>query len=305
MGDVNPFTEAAIPHVQPANSGTIVPEAASNQTETTQNQHEPALKPSEDPKDLRLRQQFVALTKKEREILQRQQALSEREKRVTEWEEKKKNAKSKPLDWLKEGDLDLDYLTSYVLNDNKPTESMEVKELRTQLEQVKKEIAERDAKAKAKEEELVIREFKSDMTHFIKSAGEKYELIQANDAYETVYNVINLHYEQTGKIMSFEDASNRTEAWLEGQAQQDYEKLSKLKKLQAKLNLSKAEEKSESSKDEDGFASALMKPKTIPGSQAERPKTLTNQVSIPTRSERRLTREESLAEAAKLLRWHD
>ena len=106
---------------------------------------------------------------------------------------------------------------------------------------------------------------------------EAYELIKLNDAKELVFDVIQEFYQSTGRVLSVEEATKHTEEHLESEARKVFE---------AKRFKQPAKEKQE------------------PGEKKAAP-TLSNTQSseVPSIGDVKLSREESLKDAAKLIRW--
>ena len=47
----------------------------------------------------------------------------------------------------------------------------------------------------------------------------QYELIQANEANDIIYDVIEEHYNETGRILDIEEAAEAVESYLEEEAE--------------------------------------------------------------------------------------
>ena len=125
--------------------------------------------------------------------------------------------------------------------------------------------------------------YKNELTNFVND-NDKYELIRANDAVDVVYEVIEQHYNETQRILSKEEAADQVEAYLE----EEVEKLLNLNKVKSKTGALEASPKSEP---------------TTPQKVQKAP-TLSNAHSATaSNSSRPLTREESVATAASLLKW--
>jgi hypothetical protein len=245
-------------------------------------------KPEEKKEEEGMGRRYAQLARREREILQREHSLKGRESQFKEYEQAKANAKKNPKAYIEAVGLTYDDLTSYFLNDEKPTETMEMKQLREELAQVREDIAKEKKDSESAKEKAIIEGFKRDMVHTINQDPDKFELIRSQNEYETVYTIIEQHWRRTGELMPVAFAAEQVEKFLEGEAK----KLLGIKKLQARP--------------EPSPLTGDSKPKIPqPGHQAERPKTLTNQVEVPSRQVRRMTREESLSNSAKLLRWNE
>jgi len=149
----------------------------------------------------------------------------------------------------------------------------QIDELKSQLEQ--KAAAEEEAKYNG-----ILTNFKKQITDHIGN-NEQYELIRANDAQELVYDVIAAHHEETEEILDIARAADLVEEHLLAEAKRHLE-LNKIK--------------------------GLLQPKEQPKSETTKKvesKTLSNAVSTkaPQPVTRKLSNEESMKEAAKLLKW--
>lgn len=241
---------------------------------------------------------FAALSRKEKEIRQRETQYQSEMKRIeaekaelSKWREEKQTAESvfqaklkeNPLKTLEELGLTYEDLTRMQLNEQNPTPEMLIKRTRQELESgYKKELEELRQSMKQKEEqeetkkhEQTVTGFKKEISNFVDANADTYELIKMNDAQETVFEVIQEYYQETGRLLSIEEAAKYTEEVLESEAR---------KVLEAKRFKQPAKQPSEA-------------PKTTP--------TLSNALSseAPHQGEKKLTREESLARAAKMIRW--
>jgi len=198
-----------------------------------------------------------------------------------------------PLETLKELGLDYSTLTDLAINDGKMSPEMQMKLMQedldskyekkfgSQIEELKAEIA---AKEKAESEARVqnaVEEFNNKINDHITSNAEEYELISANKANNLVYDVIEQHYNDSGRMLDVKEAADAVESYLLDEAQ----KLMKLNKLSG---LRKEAE-----------------PVNKPDLFRQSPTTLSNVQSAqtPKLAERKLSNEESKAKAAQLIKW--
>lgn len=201
------------------------------------------------PEDDAFSRKFAALSKKERQIRQREQQLNAKmadlEARLKSLEPKEevkapsipieKRLKQNPLETLRELGLSYEKLTELALNDGKMSmedkvemikEELEAKHM-SEIEKLREELREKEKKTEQEKYDEVIQNFMVDLTSFVNSNEDDYELIRANDAVSVVYNVIEQHHAKTGRILSNKEAADHVEAHLLEEAQ----KLLKLKKL--------------------------------------------------------------------------
>ncbi len=251
---------------------------------------------------------FAALSRREKQLRERESQLDQKlamlEERLskldTPKEEPKKpelpielRLKKDPLNVLAELGLSYDKLTQLALNDGKLTPDMQLELMRQEMDQkyssefenLKKELVDRDKRLEEEKYNEVVTNFKHDLTNFVNN-DDKYELIRANDAVDVVFDVIEQHYNDTGRIMSKDEAADQVEAYLE----EEVEKLLKLNKLKSKLGQQKP-----------------VNPPPQESKMAPKAPTLSNthSATVSKPSGGYLTREQSVASAASLLKWND
>lgn len=263
---------------------------ATTPTETTQVTPETTQTPED-----KFAPKFAALSKKEREIKrlqdqmrQREQLLAEKEAKLAAFEEKKKRARENPLDYLAEGELTYDDLTQYYLNGKKPSPETKVGVLESKLQDLEKKLQDKLKEEEESKKLSKVREFQSEIAKKMTADVEKYELLNTFGNAETVYNLIDQHYQETGSIMDIEEACDLAESYFEKEAEAQAEKMLKLKKLATKFGSLKESPKAE----------------VRPTPTENRP-TLTNELSqnLPTRSDRPMTDRERLKKAAELIKF--
>jgi len=206
-----------------------------------------------------LSSQFAALAKKEKRILSEKQAVDARVKELEEklklyeqFESKKKEAKTNPLDYLSEAGLSYDELTQFMLNGGKPKEKDKTSELEQKLNAFMEQ-AERDKKSQAElqekqlqeQEEKVIQQFKDNVKKHIEAKKDTYELVNLYDAQDLVISTIEAHYEKTQEILDLDDAASKVEEYLEGEAK----KIANTNKFKDKFKLDDVKKDSVEKKD--------------------------------------------------------
>jgi hypothetical protein len=256
---------------------------------------------------------FAALSRREKELRERESQIQEQySSKLAELEAKIESLnapkeeevqkepelpleyrlKKDPLGTLAELGLSYDQLTNLALNDGKLTTEMQMQLMKEDLESkyngkfesLQNELLERDKRQEEQKYEETVTNFKNELTDFVNNSDDKYELIQANDAVDVVYEVIEEHYKDTGRIMSKDEAADQVENYLEG----EIEKLMKLSKLKNKFGLQEA-----------------LKEQAKPAPVQASP-TLSNAHSAAaSKPSRPKTRDESLAYATSLLKWND
>jgi hypothetical protein len=234
---------------------------------------------------------WAKIAAKEAEIAAKQKEIELRDKdlegkltSVKEYEDALSNAKTAPLEALKKLGVSYEELTQFLLNDQKPTPELKIKSLEDQIvaltNKINKQEEEQKQKVTKAEQDSFnesINAYKADLKKAVDAKADDYELIIANKAYDLVFEVQKVHFEETkGKELSLEDAAKQVEEYLFKQAQS----LLKLKKLQ---------------------------PKPVePETQKQQSVTLTDSTMTAPVSEaprRAMSRDQRLKEAAKLIRW--
>lgn len=217
------------------------------ETKTAETQTETPTETKTETKPDVFSERFAALTKKEKliqrsrdEVRALKDSLTKREADLAAREERAKQFESinNPLEALKLKGWSYDDLTNFVLNNEKPTPDKEIQLVRSELQKIREEQAaekqrQTEAQTKAHENELAsaIDQFKSEVTSFVKSKADDYELINLFDQSGLVYDTIKQYYETNQKLLSVKDGCDLVEKYLETKAT----KIAKAKKLQSVL----------------------------------------------------------------------
>jgi len=200
---------------------------------------------------------FAALSRKEKALRERESdyesKFEEMERKLSEYEAKNKEPevdwehmlRNDPLKALEEAGLGYDKLTELALNDGRLTPDMQMAAMREEIERDYRrkfeDLEERlSAKEEAEQEEYynhVQDNFQNEIGDFVKQNGEDYELIGASEAEGLVYDVIEEHYNESGRILDLKEAADAVESYLEEEAG----KLMKLKKMSARLGINPKE----------------------------------------------------------------
>jgi len=109
---------------------------------------------------------------------------------------------------------------------------------RSKFEDLENRLVEKEKSLEEQRYEDIKLGFQNEIESFVNSNGEEFELIKANDANDVVYEVIEEHYNETGKILDIKEAAQAVESYLEDEA----EKLLKLGKLRSKFNVGDIEQ---------------------------------------------------------------
>ena len=266
------------------NDVVVNQEAAEPQVESNE------FKDLEPSQDSEFDRKFAALSRKEKALRDRELELEKKYGNKEKEIPLERRIRSNPLKALEELGLDYDKLTELALNDGRLTPDMQMKLMREELENDYKEkfnnLEERlNAKEKMEEEakyDAVKQGFVGEINSFINENKNDFEYVAHNDATDVVYDVIEEHYNETGRILDIKEAVQAVESYLEEEA----EKL---------LNLGKVKNRLNSMRDE------------YEQPQRQSQVTLSNAHSAQAneRVAKKLSDEESKREMARMLKWDE
>lgn len=215
MSDQSPVTaEAVLVHA----SQPPQPQAPVEPTDKSPEVPQPAeAKPEVNPQ---FAEKFAILTKKEKELYYKEQQMKDIQKRIQRYEELEKLKNENPYAFIKETGIDLEKtLLAAAKEGEEPTVDDKVSELQKRIDELMNKLQEKEQFEAKTKEERALEQFKSNLKdHIIKKADE-YELIHTNEAYDTVFDVIETHYKNTqaqgqGEILDFDKASQLVESYL-------------------------------------------------------------------------------------------
>jgi hypothetical protein len=141
--------------------------------------------------------------------------------------------------------------------------------LRQEIEAMKQAAAE-------KQQAEATNQFKQGIVEFISQAPDEYELITANEAHDAVFDFMVDYYRENQVELTFKEACDYVENYIDSQAN----KIASTKKFRSKFQASQEPGKQPSP--------------TLTGAAASNP--------VPS-TQRKMSPEESLANAAKLIKW--
>jgi hypothetical protein len=208
-----------------------------------------------------MRAKFAALAKKERfarmqsqRVKQLETQIAERERQISEreklWESEFKQS---PLEALKRRGYSYEDLTKAALNDGRFDPATEVKEVRSELERLRQEQADKEKKAQEAQtvaqqqaEQEAIDTFKGKIGSFIESNTEKYELTKLFDASDLVFQTVEEHFSRTQKILSIDEACGLVEQYLEAEIDRTAKGSKKFQSKYGQASKSDAKDKSKS-----------------------------------------------------------
>lgn len=181
-------------------------------------------------------QQQVAM---ERAKLKAEKELVEKEKgdpdyqRFKEWRGGK--AKANAMDVLKLHGLTYEDVALAQLNGGRATPEQAVEALRAEIADKEKKAEDARAAAKAEEDkrkqaeaQRLEEDFTEEVQEACKEAGDAAELVTMYEAWDLVKNAIRHHHAQTGKLMDYKTAIEKTEDFLAKQLLRARGKLDKL-----------------------------------------------------------------------------
>jgi len=224
---------------------------------------------------------------------QRRNNVQEVAQGASDLEHLRQVARTDPLQVLEKLGLSYDGLTRRVINDGKvPLEDKFAQQAR-EIEELKQinlnNVQERENRQIERDKKAIYGEMIDKITNLVEN-NDKYEMIKANNAHHTVYQVMQDQFERDGKILHFDQAADLVEKYFEDEAER-YFKSSKLRERYRGHWQPKPEE-----------AQAAE-----PSQQAavqQRPNTLSNELTsqVPARGGELLSKEESLQAAADIIR---
>lgn len=181
--------------------------------------------PERDPNAVR----FSALAKREKTIVRRQQELKAEQERFAQTKTQVETqrqaldiAKTDPLKAMELLGWTYDQVTQFVINNKQIPPDKHVLDVQKKVDALEK--AREDEKKQALEDEKeriaqesldVINGFKQNLNQFIEGKKDQYELVNLHGAQESVFQAIEMHFEQTGKVLSMEEAAGLIEEQLE------------------------------------------------------------------------------------------
>jgi hypothetical protein len=200
---------------------------------------------SAEPKEDKLTSaRFAALSKREKEIVRKEQEFKKSIEHAKYIEENMERFKRSPKTVLSELGLDYESFTKMYLDEldgKEPERKVEdfIKEIDEKHESRWKNLEEQQKELQEQKQQEVIDNFKKQIKENLSSEEslDKYELINVKKAYDVVYGVIEQHFNDTmgedgqGEILSIDEAADIVEKHFEEEAQT----FLKAKKLQSKV----------------------------------------------------------------------
>jgi len=230
---------------------------------------------------------FAALSRQEKELVAMKKEVQEQLKEVKEFQNLKKLLKENPPEFFEKMGTSYDDIVAKIIEAPAKQLTSEDK-LRLELEQVKKQIADKEAATQTAEQQRAVEGFKNEQKEFIIKEGTKFELINALGAYDTVFETAEEWVKEHKEIPKHDEIGLLVETYLKKEYGPLIEKLSKTTVFKDFFN--KAESIKEPLSETQSLQDLI--PKTI---------TQTMKQTSTSSDPRPKTRDELLHEAMKLL----
>ena len=233
---------------------------------------------------------FAALSRREKALRERESDLDRKYGNKEAEVPLERRLRQNPLKALEEMGLSYDQLTELALNEGRLTPDMQMKLMREELESDYKnkfEALENRLNDKDKSDEesrynAIKENFMGEIDYFVKGNKDAYEFVAHNEAREVVYDVIEEHYNETGRILDIKDAVDAVESYLEEEAGQ----LLQLNKMKSRLG-------------------SYREPEQEPPRQSQVTLSNAHSAQAHERAARSLSDEESKSAMAKMLQWDE
>lgn len=274
----------SMPGITSMTSGAPAPTESNVSRETKPPVETPTAPPEAlSPRFAKLASSEANLRKRSQEIREKERQLEIAQKAVGSLEELKKRASTDPVAVAKELGMSYETWTKALLSDGQTTPDTVYKELQSEIKELKDQLGKTVTDQQTKEYAEVERKWKVDVKTFAETNADKYELA-ANlgiPIEELVANKVKATYHTTKKMLRHDEALDL----LEKDVDNDLRTLLKTKKGQA-------------------IAKELLGLTQEPAPAKNPAPTLTNSAAAVqhTPREKFLGREESLAEAARLIK---
>ena len=182
---------------------------------------------------------FAALARKEKALLEQKKAMESEINDINEWKRAKEEAKRNPNKFLKAHGLDFETVAKFNLEGGEERTPSEIETLKEKLEKIEKETEAQRVAREEQEKQILERNYNEQINNFKKqieshvtSSTDKYEFINANpDHLNDVFELIELHFSNTQKILDIEQACQLVEDHIENEFKSKYAKINKLKGL--------------------------------------------------------------------------
>lgn len=164
---------------------------------------------------LEFARRFASLTKTEKRILAQKKQMDAERVEFEEFRRSKGLAKTNVAEFLKSHGLTYEEITEKILkNDPNATPEDRVALLQKQIDEDRAERQREKDDLLAEKQQAAIDNHRTAIRSHVDSLGDKYEIIAANDEYDTVFDVIEEHFMDSGEIMPIDKACQLVDDYL-------------------------------------------------------------------------------------------
>lgn len=182
---------------------------------------------------------LARVAKKESALLEQQKALEADIGLAKEFKSSKEMAKKDPIKLLQSLGLTFEDIARFQLEGGDAPSEDPISSLKSQIEEMKKSQMDKEEMAKQQEiereranHEAQVSTYKKTINDFVEANKDDFEFLAANpDHVDTVYEIIEQHYNNTQKILDFKEAAQLVEDELESEFKTKYASLKKIKGL--------------------------------------------------------------------------
>jgi len=175
---------------------------------------------------------FAALAKREKQVVEMERTIKESEEKIKYFNENFERITNSPKALIEElGYKDLNSFVTAALDEmdgkevqKTPEQLMKEMEAKNEerwnkLETEKEEQQRLQKEAQEAHSQKIIEKAKKDITEFVSTGDnlQKYELINAYSTFDSIYEAIEAEHEESGRIMSIEEAADRVEEIIEAE----------------------------------------------------------------------------------------
>lgn len=217
----------------------------------------------------RLRERMV----REKEARQAEIRLREREAKIKEAEDLQALAKKDPFAFFEKAGIDPNDFSKQVLDYRPPTETDKV---RDEVESLKKKLAAQEEKERAAQNAEAEKAARDYISSFVSENKDQFPLLAKAELSNFVFEAIQDHYTRTGEVLDEDVAAGEVETWLRSISE----------KLAPQTSTSPS----------DGKPKSEVRATTLSNAHA---------ASAPARITGKLSKEESIAEMKKALRFKE
>lgn len=191
--------------------------------------------PAPTPVETRKPHTYDVIARKEKAIMRERQQLAQEKAQLQAqaaqfqawqeekavFEQKKLGYKTNPNNLLNDFGLTYQDLSEFQLNDGSPTPQLLIKQQQDRISALEARIADKEARQEAAQveaqkqnEQAVIADFREQISSFVRSKPDQYELTRINEAENLVYDTVEEYYNKHQEIMPIKKAADMVEEYL-------------------------------------------------------------------------------------------